>query len=103
MPSLKRPKPVAALKRVPIEAYFDATILAQEQLRLFNQAPQSAGHAQMVPQLYDYQVLAQHGDGLVLVHTQTGLRLLSNVCRHRQATILEGRGHARTFTCPLHC
>jgi len=28
--------------------------------------------------------------------------LLSNVCRHRQAIMLEGRGNAKTVVCPLH-
>lgn len=96
--TFRQPQAVAS---VPIAAYFDEAVFAAEQQRLFGQSPQYAGHERMVPECYDYHVLA-HDPGLVLVHTAAGLRLLSNVCRHRQALILEGRGHARTFTCPLH-
>jgi len=40
--------------------------------------------------------------GKVLVRNANGIELLSNVCRHRQAILLEGRGNAQNIVCPLH-
>jgi phenylpropionate dioxygenase-like ring-hydroxylating dioxygenase large terminal subunit len=36
------------------------------------------------------------------VRGEQGIELLSNVCRHRQAVMLNGRGNARQIVCPLH-
>jgi phenylpropionate dioxygenase-like ring-hydroxylating dioxygenase large terminal subunit len=39
----------------------------------------------------------------VLIHNARGREVLSNVCRHRQAIMLEGRGNAGSnIVCPLH-
>jgi nitrite reductase/ring-hydroxylating ferredoxin subunit len=38
----------------------------------------------------------------MLVRNPDGIELLSNVCRHRQAIMLNGRGNARNIVCPLH-
>jgi len=38
----------------------------------------------------------------MLVRNEGGVELLSNICRHRQATMLEGRGSATNIVCPLH-
>src|SRR5437879_8863945 len=56
----------------------------------------------MVPSPGDYHTLAWMGHGKVLVRNENGIELLSNVCRHRQAILLEGRGNAQNIVCPLH-
>src|SRR5258708_15776875 len=38
----------------------------------------------------------------MLVRNAGGVDLLSNVCRHRQAIMLEGRGNIENIVCPLH-
>ena len=39
----------------------------------------------------------------MLVRNQANqIELLSNVCRHRQAIMLNGRGHTQNIVCPLH-
>jgi phenylpropionate dioxygenase-like ring-hydroxylating dioxygenase large terminal subunit len=38
----------------------------------------------------------------LLVRNSTGVELLSNVCRHRQALMLNGSGQVDTIVCPLH-
>ncbi len=97
---------VAALRpsstQLPIEWYFDPRIFQLEQRLLFNQGPGYVGHSLMVPQVGDFQVLETQQRGRVLVHHPEGIALLSNVCRHRQALLLEGRGHAQNIVCPLH-
>src|SRR5258708_19615281 len=56
----------------------------------------------MVPNLGDYHTLAWMDHGKVLVRNASGIELLSNVCRHRQAVLLEGRGSDRNIGCRLH-
>jgi choline monooxygenase len=56
----------------------------------------------MVPEPGDYCVLPAENGGRVLVRGENGIELLSNVCRHRQAVMLEGRGNAPNIVCPLH-
>jgi hypothetical protein len=38
----------------------------------------------------------------MLVRNAHGVELLSNVCRHRQAMMLNGRGNAQNIVCPIH-
>lgn len=88
--------------QLPVQAYFDEAVLRLEESLLFQQGPQYAGHALMVPELHDHCVLPHRDNGVALVHSTEGLRLVSNVCRHRQATILQGQGNAQRLSCPLH-
>ena len=40
---------------------------------------------------------------VTFVRNPNGVQLLSNVCRHRQAVMLKGRGNSRhNIVCPLH-
>ena len=55
----------------------------------------------MVREVGDYMTLPST-DAKVLVHGQRGVNLLSNVCRHRQGMMLEGRGNNANIVCPLH-
>lgn len=84
----------------PISWYFDPAILEAEQRLLFERGPQYVGHELMVPNIGDYQVL--DGDAQLLVRNQHGVELLSNICRHRQAIMLQGRGNAQHIVCPIH-
>ncbi len=56
-----------------------------------------------MPEVGDYHALPQEGEGRALVRTAQGVELISNVCRHRQALMLRGRGHTGSnVVCPLH-
>ena len=97
---------IAALKRTPTQLplswYFDSDITEIEQRTLFAHGPSYVGNELMVPNVGDYYVLDWMDSGRVLVRGETGVELLSNVCRHRQGIILKGRGNARNLVCPLH-
>jgi len=56
----------------------------------------------MVPNEGDFSTLAWENEGRMLVRNRNGIELLSNVCRHRQAKMLNGRGNSRNIVCPLH-
>src|SRR5690606_20177670 len=95
-------KLVRSNAQLPVNVYFDDTLLKQEIQQLFRKGPQYAGHELMVPNVGDYATLAWENDGRMLVRNAQGIELLSNVCRHRQAKMFMGRGNANTLVCPLH-
>ena len=93
---------VPARTQLPVSAYFDEALLQREIDTLFRQGPGYVGHQLMVPETGDYHALPAENDGRVLVRNAAGIELLSNVCRHRQAIMLNGRGYADSIVCPLH-
>jgi len=89
--------------QLPVRSYFDAATYELEQERIFRTAPRYVGHTLSVPEIGDYHALPQEGEGRALVRTPDGLELVSNVCRHRQAVMLQGRGNTQShIVCPLH-
>jgi choline monooxygenase len=92
-----------AMAQPGVAAYFDPAVLARERESIFARAPTYIGHEASVPNPGDFHALPQEGEGRALVRTAKGVELLSNVCRHRQAVMLRGRGHTRSHVvCPLH-
>ena len=86
-----------------VETYFDESLFRREQDILFRNGPRYVGHALEVPEPGDFHALEHEGDGRALVRTDSGVELVSNVCRHRQAVMLRGRGHTGSnIVCPLH-
>jgi choline monooxygenase len=88
--------------QLPPDWYFDPRIYEIEKRTFFDRGPGYVGHELMVPNLGDYQTLQWLHDAKVLVRNDHGVELISNICRHRQAIILKGRGTARNIVCPLH-
>ena len=92
-----------ALSQLPVRSYFDPILFAREQETLFKGSPRYLGHELAVPELGDYYALPQEGEGRALLRTPAGLQVVSNVCRHRQAVMLRGRGNTGShIVCPLH-
>ena len=97
------PRLAQASPQLPLAWYFDQHVLDLEMELLFAQGPRYVGHVLQVPQPGDYQTLAWEDHGRALMHNANGYEVLSNVCRHRQAIMLEGRGNAGSaVVCPLH-
>src|SRR5690606_5108611 len=101
---------------LPVSAYFDQAVYEQEQQHIFRCSPLYVGHQNIVPQAQDWYALPQENGGRVLVHNADGIKLMSNVCRHRQALMLgsystnceltEHRGSlgqtGGNIVCPVH-
>src|ERR1700716_2065274 len=98
--TLRQIKPVKC--HLPASWYFDPKIFELEKKLLFDAGSNYVGHELMVPNVGDYYTLAWAGDSKVLVRNSAGFYLLSNVCRHRQPILLEGRGNTQNIVCPLH-
>ncbi|HXD07614.1 MAG TPA: aromatic ring-hydroxylating dioxygenase subunit alpha [Burkholderiaceae bacterium] len=89
--------------QLPVSSYFDEALFRREEERIFQSQARYLGHALSVPEVGDYHALPQEGEGRALVRTPEGLQVISNVCRHRQAVMLRGRGNTRShIVCPLH-
>lgn len=88
--------------QLPIEWYFDEQLHRQELQTLFLNGPRYVGHELMVPEVGDYYALPQEDSGRALVRNEGGIELVSNICRHRQAIMLDGRGKTNNIVCPLH-
>jgi len=89
--------------QLPVNSYFDVELFRREQELIFQSGARYIGHELAVPEVGNYYALPQEGDGRALVRTPAGVELISNVCRHRQAVILRGRGQTRdNIVCPLH-
>jgi choline monooxygenase len=92
-----------ACSQLSVKTYFDEDLFRSEQKLIFDGGPRYLGHELAVPELGDYYALPQEREGRALVRTPQGVELISNVCRHRQALMLRGRGNTRSHVvCPLH-
>ncbi len=100
-----------AASQLSVASYFDEAVYQHEQQRIFQRSARYAGHRLAVPEAGDYYTLPQESGGRALVHAPDGLQLISNVCRHRQALMLKGRGSLLreqpgsafgNLVCPLH-
>ncbi len=88
------------VKALPASAYFDQ-ILFDKELR---QLPRNyVANQSLVAEPHSYQSLEHEQNARVLVHDAHGdIQLLDNICKHRQAIMLKGRGHIEHIVCPLH-
>jgi choline monooxygenase len=99
-----------AASQLPVSSYFDEALYRREMDIIFQRGPRYVGHQLSVPNPGDYFALPQEREGRALLRTPDGgVDLISNVCRHRQAVILKGRGSIQgrassggNIVCPLH-
>jgi len=96
-----------ATSQLHVSTYFDEALFAREMELLFATGPRYVGHRLAVPERGDYFALPQEQEGRALLNTPNGVELVSNVCRHRQAVMLRGRGalpqqSGGNIICPLH-
>jgi phenylpropionate dioxygenase-like ring-hydroxylating dioxygenase large terminal subunit len=89
--------------QLPVRSYFDDDLFRRELELIFQSGPRYIGHELAVPEVGQHYALPQEGEGRALVRTPDGVELISNVCRHRQAVMLRGRGSTPGhLVCPLH-
>ncbi|MEY4871665.1 MAG: hypothetical protein RLZZ563_995, partial [Pseudomonadota bacterium] len=88
---------------MPKSVYTSAAFAEAEQTHIFARDWLCAGRADTLKEPGDYLTLQIAGEPVVVLRDRTGqLRGMSNVCRHRMSTLLEGRGRVRAITCPYH-
>jgi phenylpropionate dioxygenase-like ring-hydroxylating dioxygenase large terminal subunit len=91
------------LSQLPIDWYFDETIHALEKKLIFIAGPGYVGHGLMAPETGDYRSLEWLDHSKLILNRQGEHWLVSNVCRHRQAIMLQGAGKfPGNIVCPIH-
>jgi Rieske 2Fe-2S family protein len=97
-------KDVRGTRSLPGRAYTDPTLYEQELEVVFGRSWALAGHVSEVAEPGQYVTATVGREPVIVVRGNDGeLRALSNVCRHRASTILEGVGYTRSvMRCPYH-
>lgn len=91
-----------SFSQLPVHSYIDPNVFEIEKKIIFDKYPKYLGHRLMVPEHGNYQVLEALNKSAVLVNQLGKLNVLSNICRHRQALMLENQGSTSHIVCPLH-
>ncbi len=95
--------PFEQARAMPKAVYTDPEFLALEQTHIFGREWLCAGRADALPKPGDYLTMTIAGEPVIVLRDRDGrLRAMSNVCRHRMSTLLEGRGNVRSIVCPYH-
>lgn len=82
--------------------YTDARVLKAEENAVFLSSWLCLGRAEEIPDTGDFFTRDVIGEPLIVVRSADGIRVLSNVCRHRGSRLVEGDGNAPRFSCPYH-
>jgi phenylpropionate dioxygenase-like ring-hydroxylating dioxygenase large terminal subunit len=96
-------QPFERAQAMPKSVYVSEAFAALEQKHIFAREWLCAGRAEGLRNPGDYLTMEIAGEPLIILRDRDGvLRGLSNVCRHRMSTLLEGRGNTRSIVCPYH-
>ena len=95
--------PLERARAMPKSVYTSTEFLAQELRHVFARDWVCVGRADALPEPGCYLTMQIAGEPVIVLRDQDGaVRAMSNVCRHRMSTLLEGRGQVRTISCPYH-
>jgi phenylpropionate dioxygenase-like ring-hydroxylating dioxygenase large terminal subunit len=95
--------PFEQARAMPPSVYTSEDFLTQELNSIFSKDWFCVGRASAIAASGDYVTLELAGQPVIVLRDATGaLKAMSNVCRHRMSTLLEGRGNTRSIVCPYH-
>ena len=95
--------PFDEARAMPPSVYTTQEFLDSELKEVFAREWVCIGRASSLKNPGDYVAYELAGEPIVVLRGADGeLKALSNVCRHRMSTILEGAGNRRAIVCPYH-
>jgi nitrite reductase/ring-hydroxylating ferredoxin subunit len=95
--------PFHQARAMPKSVYTSEEFAEAELTHIFAKDWLCAGRADALPNPGDYLTMQIAGEPIIILRDKEGvLRGMSNVCRHRMSTLLEGRGNVRSIVCPYH-
>jgi len=95
--------PLERALTLPPPVFFDTEWFEAEQNHIFADAWIAVARSGELELANSYLTARVAGEPVVIVRGRDGeLRALSNVCRHRGMTIVEGSGSAASLSCPYH-
>lgn len=90
-------------RAMPPSVYTSEAFLEQELSAIFAKDWFCVGRADALSNPGDYTTLELAGQPVIVLRDREGiLKAMSNVCRHRMSTLLEGSGNTRSIVCPYH-
>lgn len=96
-------QPFGQARAMPKSVYTSPDFAALEQEHIFAKDWLCAGRADTLKAPGDYLTIEIADEPVIVLRDRDGhLRAMSNVCRHRMSTLLEGRGNTRAIICPYH-
>ncbi len=95
--------PFERARAMPKSVYTSPDFAKAEEEHIFAKEWLCAGRADALPNPGDYLTMVIAGEPVIILRDREGvLRGMSNVCRHRMSTLVEGRGTVRSIVCPYH-
>jgi phenylpropionate dioxygenase-like ring-hydroxylating dioxygenase large terminal subunit len=95
--------PFEQARAMPPSVYTSDAFLTRETSSIFAHEWFCAGRSDALANTGDYVTLDLADQPIIILRDKAGaLRAMSNVCRHRMSTLLEGRGNTRNIVCPYH-
>ncbi|MEO0328514.1 MAG: aromatic ring-hydroxylating dioxygenase subunit alpha [Pseudomonadota bacterium] len=82
--------------------YTDPAYFEYEKATVLKRGWHCVGRADEVPNQGDYFTINLLGEPVIIVRSQSGIRALSNVCKHRGMRLAEGTGNVKRFVCSYH-
>jgi phenylpropionate dioxygenase-like ring-hydroxylating dioxygenase large terminal subunit len=73
MSDLSIPLDARSRAQLPVSSYFDEGLFRKELERIFEPSPRYLGHALALPEVGDFQALAQEGEGRALIRSEQGI------------------------------
>jgi len=95
--------PFETARAMPPSVYTSEEFLKSELEDVFSRDWVCVGRASALQNPGDFLTYELAGEPIIVLRDSSGeLRALSNVCRHRMSTMLEGTGNKRAIVCPYH-
>lgn len=88
---------------LPADYYTDESWLSEESEQLLKREWHCLGRCEEISDTGQYYTLDLLGEPLLIVRGEDAvIRVLSNVCRHRNMPVAAGSGKTKSFVCPYH-
>lgn len=95
--------PLEQAYTLPTQAYLDESLYQLEKEHLLDDVWHPVARVEQVSEPGDFVCLELLGQPLVVVRGRDEeIRVMSTVCLHRAAPVVEGQGKQFRFTCPYH-
>lgn len=82
--------------------YTDAALFEHEARGVLARGWHCLIRADEVPEVGDFVAIQLLGEPLLVVRSEGGIEVLSNLCRHRGLPLAQGQGNAKRFVCAYH-
>lgn len=94
--------PTGAPRGLPGTFYNDREFFEYEVASVLRDGWHCVGREDEIAKVGDYITVRLVGEPIIIVRDESGIKALSNVCRHRGMPLVEGVGNTRRFVCSYH-